>query len=419
MKIAIIGGSLPSELRNGHNRTDGYSRAVWNITRSISMYFPELEIYYVPFHLTKSMTIHNIKVQEVSFKRVLSNFLLLYQLRNSFNYLNRYVPYRKRLEVLGKNMLIAATVSDLIKTTEIELFHIHGVTPEFYVFNELIRTSSKPILLTLHGIYSQDPNIKTWFDKSFEFDACRSYLNAGATISTVSEFTSLELEGYISLKNHHIKFIENSIEHDYFTKPFTKNELRKKEIRKKHRIPENAMIALAVGSIGPSKNQRIFIQAMSEFDSQDLCFVLIGKEPNNSFERQLATRLGLEKRVIFLGTKDTKELIDIYDSVDFLVHLPTSEGFGLVFAEALVRRLPILTYKDLPFVKKYLDDDVAVILENLRLDTVVKGINKIIQRIKNRDFDREKMHTLSLKFNPEFMALNYLNLYKEIINHKV
>lgn len=419
MKIAIIGGSLPSELRNGHNRTDGYSRAVWNIARSISTYFPELEIYYVPFHLTKSMTIRNIKVQEVSFKRVLLNLLLLHQLRNSFNYLNRFVPYKKRLEVLGKNMLIAAAVNDLIKTTEIELFHIHGVTPEFYAFNELIRTTGKPILLTLHGIYSQDPNIKTWFNKSFEFDACISYLNAGATISTVSEFTSLELEGYISLKNHHIKFIENSIEQDYFTKPFTKSKLYKKNIRKKLGIPENAMIALSVGTISPRKNQRIFIQAMSEFDSRDLCFALIGKEPNNSFERRLVSRLGLEKRVIFLGTKETKELIDIYDSADFFVHLPTSEGFGLVFAEALARRLPILTYKDLPFVKKYLDDDVAVILENLRLDTVIKGIKRIIKRVRNRDFDREKMHSLSLKFKPEFMALNYFNLYKEIINYKV
>jgi hypothetical protein len=72
--------------------------------------------------------------------------------------------------------------------------------------------------------------------------------------------------------------------------------------------------------------------------------------PGKSF-RTLVIDLHLDSLIKFVGTKLGPEKINIYDNSDVFI-LPTfSENYGIVVAEALARRVPVITTKVIPWVE--------------------------------------------------------------------
>jgi D-inositol-3-phosphate glycosyltransferase len=110
---------------------------------------------------------------------------------------------------------------------------------------------------------------------------------------------------------------------------------------------EDARIILFVGRIEPLKGVDILINAAAMLESDVECSVLIvgGDESSKAQIAQLqglASDLGIEHRVAFVGAVDHDKLPLFYNAADVCVVPSHYESFGLVAVEAMACGVPVV-----------------------------------------------------------------------------
>ncbi|MDJ0858071.1 MAG: glycosyltransferase family 4 protein [Dinoroseobacter sp.] len=107
-------------------------------------------------------------------------------------------------------------------------------------------------------------------------------------------------------------------------------------------------LILAVGLHHPRKGHAILMRALAEIEDLSWRAVIVGRiQDRSSFEDLLALRaqLGLEARVEVHGQLSDAALEDHWSEACIFALASEYEGYGMVFAEALVRGLPIVACK--------------------------------------------------------------------------
>ncbi|MEA2756128.1 MAG: hypothetical protein QOJ54_2417 [Aliidongia sp.] len=103
---------------------------------------------------------------------------------------------------------------------------------------------------------------------------------------------------------------------------------------------------LSVGTVTPRKGHVLLVEALSDVAAPPWHLTIIG-----SLERDPATvralgraieRTGLGARIVLAGEYPPDRLQDAYTAADLFVLPSWHEGYGMVFAEAMARGLPIL-----------------------------------------------------------------------------
>ncbi len=108
----------------------------------------------------------------------------------------------------------------------------------------------------------------------------------------------------------------------------------------------NPVNLLCVGSIIERKGHRILFEALSGLTELDWYLDCIGKtdfDPvlYDSLESYLAEN-DLSSRIKFHGAVDFSELQEAYTNADLFVLPSLYEGYGMVYAEAIVRGIPVI-----------------------------------------------------------------------------
>lgn len=97
---------------------------------------------------------------------------------------------------------------------------------------------------------------------------------------------------------------------------------------------------LCVGRLTYYKGHEYLIRAMANIKSKQLPLTIVGDGEQSKHLRNLAKRLGIEKRIQFMGQVDDGLLSSLFKECEFLV-LPSierTEVFGLVLLEAMRAR---------------------------------------------------------------------------------
>ena len=110
-----------------------------------------------------------------------------------------------------------------------------------------------------------------------------------------------------------------------------------------HGIKDN--IILAVGRVSAGKGLNDVISVLPSIIKQipNTSFVIIGEdfgEKNNLLKK--AKQLGVQKNVLFLRKVDRHKLIAAYQHANILVHPSHYEAFGIVLAESLAAKTPVV-----------------------------------------------------------------------------
>ncbi|OGK14745.1 hypothetical protein A3H80_04575 [Candidatus Roizmanbacteria bacterium RIFCSPLOWO2_02_FULL_37_19] len=113
----------------------------------------------------------------------------------------------------------------------------------------------------------------------------------------------------------------------------------------------NTQYLLYVGAIEPRKNLdtaiQVFAQLIKDPDYQDYLFLIAGRAGwKNEHIFSLIKKLGLEKKVIFIGFVKDHDLPALYSGASSLVYLSLYEGFGLPPLEAARCGTPSLIYRN-------------------------------------------------------------------------
>lgn len=104
---------------------------------------------------------------------------------------------------------------------------------------------------------------------------------------------------------------------------------------------------LYTGRVAHEKNIDFLIQVVAEIRNKlpDILLIITGEGPAEAHLRNLATRLGVEDNVLFVGYLDRKRtLLDCYAAADIFVFSSHTETQGLVLLEAMAMGLPVVAF---------------------------------------------------------------------------
>jgi teichuronic acid biosynthesis glycosyltransferase TuaC len=109
-------------------------------------------------------------------------------------------------------------------------------------------------------------------------------------------------------------------------------------------LPEAGKVLVSVGSLIPVKGVDILLDAMSRLVARhrDVRLYLLGDGASRGDLEALASRLGLESTVRFVGTVEQAELPDWYRAADLTVLASRSEGVPNVLRESLACGTPFV-----------------------------------------------------------------------------
>ena len=157
-------------------------------------------------------------------------------------------------------------------------------------------------------------------------------------IIAVSNYTKKSLISIYKILPSRIEVIPNGINGDGYS--FPENEIL--ECKKLLGVL-NCFTFLFVGRLNdPRKNLLLVLNALKIMcREKSVKLILVGSGYNTKL-RKIISSLGIEKKVIVLGSVDDVTLKKCYCACDALVSTSLLEGFGLVLLEAMASRKPIV-----------------------------------------------------------------------------
>jgi 1,2-diacylglycerol 3-alpha-glucosyltransferase len=117
--------------------------------------------------------------------------------------------------------------------------------------------------------------------------------------------------------------------------------------RRQHGIPIDASMALFVGRVAHEKNIGFLLDACKHIVPRlpNFRLMIAGEGPALPSLKRMATTLGIDKNVIFVGYMDrAKKLPDCYAAADAFVFASKTETQGLVLLEAMAAGIPVYAF---------------------------------------------------------------------------
>lgn len=160
----------------------------------------------------------------------------------------------------------------------------------------------------------------------------------------ISDYVAQAWVRYSKTHPTHTRTVYNAITDDYFTALPDRSG-----VRRELGIPEDARLALYVGRLAAFKGIDTLLSALGPILSSRNLYLLYVGRPDLfvAGTKQMLQRIEQEiqrnnwgDRVRFLNHRT--DVPRLMAASDILVHPPRTEGFGLVLAEALAARLPIV-----------------------------------------------------------------------------
>ncbi len=99
---------------------------------------------------------------------------------------------------------------------------------------------------------------------------------------------------------------------------------------------------ISVGIFKPHKNWTFLLERLANCSDIDLPLVCLGLGANQPDVAELASKFGLQDRVVFLPHLPPRELAAVYKNASALLFPSIAEGFGLPIVEALTMGTPVL-----------------------------------------------------------------------------
>jgi teichuronic acid biosynthesis glycosyltransferase TuaC len=253
--------------------------------------------------------------------------------------------FRPRAIVFPRNFLFAflglsfylalrRCVNQLEKAFPFDLIHAHTVYPDGFAAVMLGRAFGRPTVITLHGgdvtLYLKHPLVRRmglWA------------LSKSDRAIAVSDALRTEVVDEHRADARKISVIPNGVDVVRFA-PMAQEEAQAR-LALTNEVPR----ILYVGGIERSKGIEYLLRAAGELrrnTEHSVEVVLIGEGKYEGQAKELATDLGIDDAVAFVGKKPNTEIPLWINACDLLVLPSLSEGFGVVLIEAMACGKPVV-----------------------------------------------------------------------------
>ena len=196
------------------------------------------------------------------------------------------------------------------------------------------RFAGVPVIIT--GRHNDDAFRRRLLIRTVNHRLWRS-ASAGIAISEAIRNFAAEVERAPASKIHVVPY---GI--DYASLSPQKTTSARADLRRMLGVPDDALLIGTAARLIKQKGLSYALRALGQLktDYPHLYYVIAGDGPLHDALEKEARRLGLQRRVIFLGWRD--DVLDIMAGLDVFLLPSLWEGLGLVLLEAMSRRLPII-----------------------------------------------------------------------------
>ena len=237
-------------------------------------------------------------------------------------------------------------------------------------FVQLLKSDQETAtLLVLFGLEAWSP--RSWF-----YRRCFNRVSASASIS---EFTRDRFCAWSGFQAERVFLLPVAVDLHRFT-PGPKNA----ELLKRYGLSDRTVLMI-FGRLEASERAKGFDQVMEVLPDlirgvPNLSFLICGDGSDRRRLEQKARMLRVEKHVVFAGFVPESEKVDHYRLADAYVMPSRSEGFGIVFLEAMACGVPVMASKIDGSREAVRDESWGVVVDPANPEEVKAGILDALRR---------------------------------------
>ena len=153
-------------------------------------------------------------------------------------------------------------------------------------------------------------------------------------------------------------------------------------------------------------------QLLTSKKIKDIQYLIIGEGPYRNKLGQLINELGLDDHVHLAGFAEKGDIQDYFSQSNIFIGPSHTEGFGLVFVEALACGLPVIG-SNTGGIPEIVTSDVGLLVEPENVDDIANAIISLHDNYHR--YDPEKMIEKASLFSWDNISDQYLRLYKQVI----
>jgi teichuronic acid biosynthesis glycosyltransferase TuaC len=153
----------------------------------------------------------------------------------------------------------------------------------------------------------------------------------------------------------------------------------------------DAKLILCVGALIPRKGQDLLIQSLRKLPGYGL--MLAGAGPAKDSLQKLATCLGVDNRVTFLGAVPHTDLPKLFNAADVMALPSASEGLANAWVESLASGTPIVI-SDVGGARELLNDPAAGRIIERNSGDIAHAIRELL----DHPIDRDAVRAAALRF---------------------
>jgi glycosyltransferase involved in cell wall biosynthesis len=200
---------------------------------------------------------------------------------------------------------------------------------------------------------------------------------------------------------------------------FSPARLDRRRIREKLGIQDDQVVVGSVANFVPDKGLDSFLRIASRIKTEkdNVKFLLVGDGPLRSELESLTDALHLRQEVIFTGF--TEEIPEMMSAMDVFCLATLREGFGVVFAEAMAMKVPVVTSHIDPIPEVVVQNETGILVPLKREDLFINAILSLINDDKRRrEMGERGRERVEQYFDEKLMFERTLRIYEDLIRAK-
>lgn len=181
-------------------------------------------------------------------------------------------------------------------------------------------------------------------------------------------------------------------------------------------LENECLIITFVGRLIFAKGVQDLIVAFQPLAEQfsDLRLLIVGDGPFRENLQQQTAKLGLERKIQFLGEKNKSEIREILAASDIFVNPSYSEGLPTSVLEAAAMGLAIVATNVGGTAEIITHQENGLLIPARQPKLLKEGLTKLIENPSLRQvFQKNARQTVKQKFNWDHIAQQYLDLFKK------
>jgi glycosyltransferase involved in cell wall biosynthesis len=232
----------------------------------------------------------------------------------------------------------------------------------------------------------------------------------------VSQYTKKELTEFYNISEEKIHVIYNGVDIQKF-KPLSRN---KTELRRELGLaPSDRKMILFVGRLYSRKGLPTLLQAAQVVvkDFRNTQFVISGGgfKQNEEKLRKLATQLGIEDNVSFVGYFPDEKLPDLYAAADVFVLPALYENFPFAILEAMSTGLPVVSTRVGGIPELIVDKHSGLLIEPYDHEQLADAIIRLLQDSNfAEELGRKARQLVEEKFAWPLVTRQVIDAYQKV-----